>query len=82
MRTTTAGDLVFSVADPTLSIAVWDFQTRQSDVTGKSVPQGEHLGFQISTNMYAALDGPSTASTRITDSIDCNRNLPLSTHLS
>jgi PGF-CTERM protein len=44
---------VMNVQDPTLTLAVWDFQ-QGSDVTGKSVPQGEHLGFQISTNMYAA----------------------------
>jgi trimeric autotransporter adhesin len=44
---------VMNVQDPTLSIAVWDFQ-QAADVTGKSVPQGEHLGFQINTNMYAA----------------------------
>jgi len=52
----TGNALAFSVADPSLSIAVWDFQ-QASDVTGKSVPQGEHLGFQISTNMYSAVDG-------------------------
>jgi PGF-CTERM protein len=54
--TVAASHLAFAVADPTLSIAVWDFQ-QNSDVTGKSVPQGEHLGFQINTNMYPALDG-------------------------
>jgi PGF-CTERM protein len=59
--------LVFSVQDPTLTIAVWDFQqgtnvagvpgTTGADVTGKSVPQGEHLGFSITTNMNSAVDG-------------------------
>jgi len=53
--TKTSG-IVFSVADPSLVLAVWDFQ-QANDVTGKSVPQGEHLGFKISTNMYSAVDG-------------------------
>ena len=49
---------VFNVADPTLSIAVWDFRLLTGNpVTGKSVVQGEPLGFQLDTNMYAALDG-------------------------
>ncbi|MDD5144338.1 MEMAR_RS02690 family S-layer glycoprotein, partial [Methanoregula sp.] len=42
--------VVFSVADPRLEIAVWDFQ-QDSDVTGKSVTQGQQLGFSIKTNM-------------------------------
>ncbi|MFA6225568.1 MAG: MEMAR_RS02690 family S-layer glycoprotein [Methanoregula sp.] len=56
----------FTVADPTLSIAFWDFQqgtnvdgiagTSGTDVTGKVVPQGEHIGVQIYTNMYSAVD--------------------------
>jgi hypothetical protein len=56
----------FTVADPTLSIAFWDFQqgtnvdgiagTSGTDVTGKVVPQGEHIGIQIYTNMYSAVD--------------------------
>ncbi|MDO9324567.1 MAG: MEMAR_RS02690 family S-layer glycoprotein [Methanoregula sp.] len=46
-----------AVADPSLVLAVWDFsQPTPTDVTGKSVPQGEKLGFQINTNMYPALD--------------------------
>jgi len=53
--TTSSQHLAFVVADPSLSIAVWDFG-QASDVTGKSVPQGTHLGFQINTNMYSALD--------------------------
>jgi hypothetical protein len=47
--------LVFFVQDPALDIKVWDF-TRNADATGKSVPQGEKLGFRIDTNMYPALD--------------------------
>jgi PGF-CTERM protein len=47
--------LVFTVADPTLDIRIWDYTTN-NDVTGKSVPQGEKLGFRIDTNMYAATD--------------------------
>ena len=41
---------VFAVQDPRLEIAVWDFQ-QGSDVTGKSVTQGQHLGFSVKTNM-------------------------------
>ena len=44
---------VFNCQDPTLEVAAWDF-VQASDVTGKSVPQGTHLGIQIKTNMYAA----------------------------
>jgi len=44
---------VMNVQDPTLSVAVWDFQ-QSKDITGMSITQGEHLGVQINTNMYAA----------------------------
>ena len=44
---------VFNVQDPTLEVAAWDF-VQANDVTGKSVPQGTHLGIQVKTNMYAA----------------------------
>jgi PGF-CTERM protein len=48
--------VVFTVYDPSLEIAVWDFSqgtggVTGSDVTGKSVPHGEYLGFSIKTNM-------------------------------
>ncbi|HEX3001070.1 MAG TPA: MEMAR_RS02690 family S-layer glycoprotein, partial [Methanoregula sp.] len=42
--------VAFTVADPRLEIAVWDFQ-QASDVTGKSVTQGQQLGFSVKTNM-------------------------------
>ena len=48
--------MVFTVADPSLDLKIWDFNQNQ-DVTGKSVPQGEKLGFRIDTNMYSAVDG-------------------------
>jgi PGF-CTERM protein len=48
--------VVFNVQDPTLAINVWDWD-QSADVTSKSVPQGEHLGFKVSTNMISALDG-------------------------
>jgi PGF-CTERM protein len=49
--------LVFTVKDPSLDIRIWDFSSVPTqDVTGKSVPQGEKLGFRIDTNMYAATD--------------------------
>lgn len=44
---------VFNVQDPTLDIKVWDL-ANSLDVTGKSVPQGTDLAFQIETNMYGA----------------------------
>ena len=47
--------LVFTVLDPSLDIRIWDYTTN-NDVTGKSVPQGEKLGFRIDTNMYPAVD--------------------------
>jgi len=50
-----SASLVFTVADPSLDIRIWDYTTNQ-DVTGKSVPQGELLGFRIDTNMYSAVD--------------------------
>nr|WP_319376857.1 MEMAR_RS02690 family S-layer glycoprotein [uncultured Methanoregula sp.] len=46
---------IFTVADPTLAVKIWDF-TQNTDMTGKSVPQGEALGFAIETNMWNALD--------------------------
>jgi PGF-CTERM protein len=50
--------LVFTVADPTLDIKIWDF-VQSADVTGKSVPQGQKLGFRIDTNMYPAVSQPA-----------------------
>jgi len=54
---------VITAADPTLDIVIWDFN-QASDVNGRSVPQGERIGFKIKTNMYTALDdhyrGPVT----------------------
>jgi PGF-CTERM protein len=51
--------IVIAAADPTLDLRIWD-ATQASDVTGKSVPQGENLTFRIDTNMYQALTtGPN-----------------------
>jgi trimeric autotransporter adhesin len=50
--------LFFTVADPTLDVKIWDY-TQAADVTGKSIPQGEALGFRIDTNMYAAVNNPT-----------------------
>jgi hypothetical protein len=47
--------IVFSVVDPSLDLKIWDYN-QNTDVTGKSVPQGEKLGFRIDTNMYPAVD--------------------------
>jgi PGF-CTERM protein len=46
--------IVFVAVDPTLDLRIWD-ATQNSDVTGKSIPQGEVLTFRIDTNMYQAL---------------------------
>jgi PGF-CTERM protein len=54
--TTGLASMVFSVQDPALDIKIWDYN-QNTDVTGKSVPQGEKLGFRIDTNMYPAVDG-------------------------
>jgi len=60
--------LVFKVADPRLEIAVWDFE-QAKDVTGKSVTQGQKLGFSIKTNMVLSpTDG--TRNTSITGAIN------------
>jgi hypothetical protein len=49
--------LVFNVKDPQLSVNIWDFD-QSADVTSKSVPQAEKLGFKISTNMISAISDP------------------------
>ncbi len=50
-----AAAMVFNVQDPSLDLKIWDYN-QNTDVTGKSVPQGEKLGFRIDTNMYPAVD--------------------------
>ena len=45
----------FNVQDPALSLTVWDFN-QNADVNGKWVMHGTPLGFQINTNMVAAID--------------------------
>ena len=49
----TSPGAVMNVQDPSLSVAAWDFQ-QAKDITGMSITQGEHLGVQVNTNMYAA----------------------------
>ena len=44
-----------TLQDPSLDLKIWDYN-QNTDVTGKSVPQGEKLGFRIDTNMYPAVD--------------------------
>ncbi|WP_321505189.1 MEMAR_RS02690 family S-layer glycoprotein [uncultured Methanoregula sp.] len=67
---------IFTVADPTLTLKIWDF-TQNTDMTGKSVPQGEALGFGIETNMWSALDAryrsPVYNSTATIDTIGGNK---------
>jgi len=57
--------LVFSVADPTMDLRIWDLN-QNVDVTGGSVPRGEFLTFRVDTNMYQAIVGPSANRTPIT----------------
>ncbi|HUH78424.1 MAG TPA: DUF3821 domain-containing protein [Methanoregula sp.] len=47
--------IVFTVADPTLDIRIWDADMN-FDVTGSSTTQGENLTFRIDTNQFRALD--------------------------
>jgi len=49
---------IFTVADPSLAIAPWDFALGSSgtDVSGKSVVQGQKLAFKVDTNMYSAIN--------------------------
>lgn len=46
---------VFTVADPSLYIAPWNFRT-ETDVSGITVVRGDPIGFRVYTNMYSALD--------------------------
>jgi len=49
--------IMLSVADPSLAIAPWDFSLGSgNDMSGKSVVQGQKLGFKIDTNMYSAVN--------------------------
>jgi len=47
--------VVFMVSDPHLDLRIWDFDN-DMDVTGKSIPRGDSLGFRIDTNMYSAIN--------------------------
>ncbi|GAB6285487.1 MAG: hypothetical protein STSR0009_16880 [Methanoregula sp.] len=54
------------VKDPQLSLDIWDFSQNPAQggtsVSGKSVVQGDFLGFKIGTNMDAAINQPSRTS--------------------
>ena len=53
----TAGAPVFNVKAPKLEVSIRDVnQNDGADVSGKSIPTGAQLQFQIGTNMYTALD--------------------------
>jgi len=53
----------FTVKDPQLSIDVWDFSQNAAQgglsVSGKSIGQGDSLGFKIGTNMDTAITQPT-----------------------
>jgi len=57
----------FVVADPSIALDIWDFGSATGAVglpaTGKSIVQGEYLGFKIDTNQFQAL---STLRTGVT----------------
>lgn len=46
---------VFTVADPTVSVVVWDADQAQN-VNGQSVIQGENLTIRVDNTMYSAVD--------------------------
>jgi len=50
--------LAFIVADPSISVAVWDLD-QTKDISGKSVPAGERVTFRIDTNLYSLMSGTS-----------------------
>jgi hypothetical protein len=55
---------VFNVKAPKLDVSVRDpYQNDGADVSGKSIPQGSKLQFQIGTNMYTVLANPLLRST-------------------
>jgi PGF-CTERM protein len=59
----TAGAPVFNVKAPKLDVSIRDVnQNDGADVSGKSIPTGAQLQFQIGTNMYTVLD-PTLRST-------------------
>ena len=55
---------VFNVKAPKLDVSIRDpNQNDGADVSGKSIPQGATLQFQIGTNMYTVLADPSLRNT-------------------
>jgi len=50
---------IFVVADPTISLDIWDIGSDSGSIglpaTGKTIVQGEYLGFKIDTNQWQAL---------------------------
>ena len=51
------GTAVFNVKAPSLDVTIRDpEQNDGADVSGKSIPTGAKLQFQIGTNMYTVLD--------------------------
>lgn len=47
----TKGDPVFSVQDPQISVAIWDFK-KSKDITDQPIVRGDHIGVKVITNMY------------------------------
>jgi PGF-CTERM protein len=54
----TTGGAFINVKDPSLTIDVWDW-TQGASVSGKSIPQGDMLGFKVGTNMDVAVNQPT-----------------------
>jgi PGF-CTERM protein len=46
---------VFNVRTPKIDVSIRDINQNNADVSGKSIPTGAELQFQIGTNMYTAL---------------------------
>ena len=42
--------MAFNVVDPSIDVSIWDY-TENRDVTGKTIPFGDELGFTITSNL-------------------------------
>jgi len=58
---------VFNVKAPKLDVSIRDVNQNGADVSGKSIPTGALLQFQIGTNMYTALGDFRTSKDDCTD---------------
>ena len=72
---TTTGAFI-NVKDPQLSVDIWDYSQSQAaggiSVSGKSVVQGDFLGFKVGTNMDTAINTPLRLANRTPGSSGAN----------